>query len=163
MLEVTVKFLIGLEVLLALILCFLIMIQRSKSGGGLGGLSGGSATEDVLGAGGASIVIKATVFFGVVFLLNTLFIAVMQAKISANLRKSDTGTLLTDEAGLGSGSDTQALIVPAGGPTISVGSSGDTTAVVPLPDTSVVVPEVEAETGEATPAEPQIDAPLPAE
>lgn len=97
MADVILNTLIGLEIFVAIVLGFLIMIQRSKSGGGLGGLSGGGATEEVLGAGGASMVVKATVVFSLVFLVNTLTIASLQSRIIGEGDMVDK--MLLDETG----------------------------------------------------------------
>lgn len=81
--ELFIKFLMVADVLVAVILCILIFLQRSKSGGGLGGLVGGGATEEVFGAGGTSFVVKATIAFTTVFLVNSLLITSLQARVRA--------------------------------------------------------------------------------
>jgi len=77
MLSYVIYVLTALEVLVAILLIGLILIQKSKSGGGLGGISGGGATEEVFGGQASSVLVKATVFFSLIFLVNTLALGVL--------------------------------------------------------------------------------------
>lgn len=65
------------EVLACLLLVFFVMIQKPKEGG-LGGVIGG-ASESVFGANANSIVIKATIVLGAIFLANTLLLSRISA------------------------------------------------------------------------------------
>lgn len=65
------------EVLACLLLVFFVMIQKPKEGG-LGGVIGG-ASESVFGANANTIVIKATIVLGAIFLANTLLLSRLSA------------------------------------------------------------------------------------
>jgi len=75
-----ITFLIGLltvvEVVTAVLLIGIILIQESKAGGGLGAMSGG-VTESVFGASAGNVLTRATVILGTVFLVNTLTLNVL--------------------------------------------------------------------------------------
>jgi len=71
-----------IEVVTALLLIGIILIQQSKSGGGLGAVGGGMA-ETVLGASAGNVLTKGTVWLTVVFFSVTLLVAVITGR--ANL------------------------------------------------------------------------------
>ena len=74
--------LLALEVIVAILLVLVILMQKSK--GGIGAIGGG-ASEAILGAGAGNVLTKATVILGITFLVNTLLIAIIysnQAKTS---------------------------------------------------------------------------------
>ncbi len=64
------------EVILALMLIGLILIQPSKAGGGLGAI-GGDMTQSVFGAGAATVLSKATTYIAAGFLGVTLLLAII--------------------------------------------------------------------------------------
>jgi len=76
MLDFIVGFLTVVEVIVALLLIGIILIQQSKSGGGLGSMGGG-ATETVFGASAGNVLTKATVVLAALFLGITLILAVI--------------------------------------------------------------------------------------
>lgn len=80
--QLAIKFLTAVDVLVALILIGLILIQRSKSGGGLGGLAGGGATEEVFGSGAGNIITRGTIGFAIAFFVITLSLSVIQGRMS---------------------------------------------------------------------------------
>lgn len=65
-----------LVVITALLLIGIILIQQSKSGGGLGAMGGGM-TETVFGASAGNVLTKATVILAAVFLGLTLVLAII--------------------------------------------------------------------------------------
>ena len=65
-----------IAILSALLLICIILMQNTKSGGGLGAVSGG-VTETVFGAQAASVLVKATVWLALVFMVSTLLLAVV--------------------------------------------------------------------------------------
>lgn len=73
-----IEFLSGLlftiDVICALLLIGIILIQQSKSGGGLGAISGGMG-ESVFGTSVGNVVTKTTVVLASVFLVSTLILA----------------------------------------------------------------------------------------
>ncbi len=74
--ELFITFLKIVEVVIALLLIGIILIQQSKAGGGLSAL-GGAMTEQFLGATAGNVLTKATVILASVFLLLTLVLAIL--------------------------------------------------------------------------------------
>ena len=66
----------AIEVLAALLLIGIILLQQSKAGGGLGAVGGGM-TETVFGASAGNVLTKVTVVLAAVFLINTLLLAII--------------------------------------------------------------------------------------
>ncbi|NQZ68993.1 MAG: preprotein translocase subunit SecG, partial [Lentisphaeria bacterium] len=66
-------------VTIAVLLIFIILMQRSKSGGGLGGLATtNSSVEQTLGADAVGMLMKATIFLSILFFVNVMAIAMLQ-------------------------------------------------------------------------------------
>ena len=65
-----------LEVIMALLLIGIVLIQQTKAGGGLGAMGGGM-TETVFGASAGNVLTKATVILAALFLTNTLMLAII--------------------------------------------------------------------------------------
>ncbi len=76
MLTIAIAFLTVIEVIAALLLIGIILIQQSKSGGGLGAMGGG-ITETVFGASAGNVLTKGTVILTAVFLTTTLLLAIL--------------------------------------------------------------------------------------
>ncbi len=68
----------------SVLLIGIIMIQQTKSGGGLGAVSGG-ITESMFGTSAGNVLTKATTWLAVVFLVSTLFLGA----VIGRLDKSD--------------------------------------------------------------------------
>jgi preprotein translocase subunit SecG len=66
------------EIIVALLLIAIVLIQPSRSGGGLGAMGGG-VTEAVLGASAGNILTKGTVIIASVFLGLTLILVIITA------------------------------------------------------------------------------------
>ena len=64
----------------ALLLIGVIMIQQSKSGGGLGAVSGGAA-ETMFGTEATNVLTKATTWLAVVFLSSTLVLGAVIGRV----------------------------------------------------------------------------------
>lgn len=75
--EIAIKILMSLDLFLAIVIIALVMMQRSKAGGGLGGLTGG-ATEEVFGADTGNVLSRMTVICALLFLAVTLGIGMLQ-------------------------------------------------------------------------------------
>lgn len=67
------------EVIVALLLIGIILIQQTRSGGGLGALGGG-VTDSVFGAGAGNFLTKMTVILSAVFFVVTLSLVLMAAR-----------------------------------------------------------------------------------
>ena len=76
------------EVVVCLLLALVVMLQKPKEGG-LGGLAGGMG-EAVFGADAGNVLIKATIWLGAIFLVNTLLLARFTSTVHAK-------TLMRDE------------------------------------------------------------------
>jgi preprotein translocase subunit SecG len=76
LINVVVYVLTFLEVLTALLLIGIILIQQSKAGGGLGAVGGG-VTETVFGATAGNVLTRGTVILASIFLGITLLLAVI--------------------------------------------------------------------------------------
>jgi len=76
-----------IEVAVCLLLAGVVMLQKPKEGG-LGGLAGGMG-EAVFGADAGNVLIKATIWLGAIFLVNTLLLArLTSTSHSASLMES---------------------------------------------------------------------------
>ena len=71
--SIVIPLLYVIEVVVCLLLAGVVMLQKPKEGG-LGGLAGGMG-EAVFGADAGNVLIKATIWLGSIFLVNTLILA----------------------------------------------------------------------------------------
>ena len=71
--SIVIPLLYVIEVIVCLLLAGVVMLQKPKEGG-LGGLAGGMG-EAVFGADAGNVLIKATIWLGAIFLVNTLVLA----------------------------------------------------------------------------------------
>lgn len=88
MLSFVVFVLTALEVLTALLLIGIILIQQSKAGGGLGAVGGG-VTETVFGATAGNVLTRGTVILASAFFVITLLLAIITGQ-------SDLGSSVAD-------------------------------------------------------------------
>ena len=77
MVDIIVTLLTLFTVVIAVLLIGLILVQRSKSGGGLGALSGGAA-EEVFGSGTGDVLVRATVVLAILFGVSIMALFVLQ-------------------------------------------------------------------------------------
>ena len=75
--NILISILLALDVLVALLMCFVILMQRPKSEG-LGAAFGGGVTENIFGAQTTNVLTKITswlagLFFAITFLLSILY------------------------------------------------------------------------------------------
>ena len=77
--------LIGAEVILSVTLILLILVQKTKSGGGLGTAFGGGGAETIFGSRAGNVLTKATVVLGTVWVLNTVCLAMLFSNKSEQL------------------------------------------------------------------------------
>ena len=76
-------FLGTIAVISAILLICVIMIQQTKSGGGLGAVSGG-VTESVFGTSAANVLTKITTWLAVVFLTSTLLLGTVIGRMKSD-------------------------------------------------------------------------------
>ena len=89
-----------ISILSALCLIAIIMMQQSKTRGGLGAVSGGMA-ESIFGAGATSALTKGTTWIAIVFLVSTLLLAAVTGRstIKSDLEgNSSIGALAEQKA-----------------------------------------------------------------
>ena len=79
--NVLIMLLYVVEVIVAAMLIGIVLIQQSKSQGGLGALAGGM-TESVFGAATGNVITKTTVTLATIFMVNTLVLAILTGKSS---------------------------------------------------------------------------------
>lgn len=92
-------FLTAVDVLVALGLIGLVLVQQSKGGGGLGAI-GGESTDSIFGASTGNILTKATTMLAAVFLGVTLALAVISGHRSGGesvLEKKTPGSAETEQ------------------------------------------------------------------
>jgi len=101
-----IVFLYVVEVLVSVLLIGIVLIQQSKSQGGLGALAGGT-TESIFGAATGNVITRTTVLLASLFLANTLLLAVLSGRTSDAPTRADelaagalavAGSAQTDEA-----------------------------------------------------------------
>ena len=82
--NVLTGFLIAVELVISILLILIILVQPSKSGGGLGGAAfgGGGMGEQLFGARAGNVLTKGTVIFTVIFLVNTMALALVYSRQS---------------------------------------------------------------------------------
>jgi preprotein translocase subunit SecG len=67
-------------ILLCIVLCFVILIQESKSSG-LGASFGGSASESIFGTSTADVLKKFTAWLAVIFLISCIILSLWTAAL----------------------------------------------------------------------------------
>lgn len=87
--EIVKILLVFLEVVVSILLVGIILVQKSK-GEGLGVSFGGGMGETLFGSRAGNILTKITVTLGVIFLVNTLFLAMLYAKRNDKSLMADT-------------------------------------------------------------------------
>jgi len=85
--NVVIGILTGVEVIVAILLIGIILLQPSKSGGGLGSVGGG-VTEQVFGATAGSVLTKITVWLSAIFMAITLVLVVLGSHRQSAATKS---------------------------------------------------------------------------
>ncbi|MGA0332370.1 MAG: preprotein translocase subunit SecG [Kiritimatiellia bacterium] len=79
--NILIGLLIAVEIVVSILLTLIILVQPSKSGGGLGGaLGGGGMSEQLFGARTGNVLTKATIVFASIFLLNTVALAAVYSR-----------------------------------------------------------------------------------
>lgn len=78
--DLLLGFLIVLEIIVSVLLILVVLVQPSKSGGGLGGAIGGGMGEQLFGARTGNVLTRATIVLATVFLVNTLGLAFLYSR-----------------------------------------------------------------------------------
>ncbi|MDT8389166.1 MAG: preprotein translocase subunit SecG [Lentisphaeria bacterium] len=105
-----------LEVLVSVMLIGIVLIQQSKSQGGLGALAGGQ-TESVFGAATGNVITKATVTLAAVFLANTLVLAILTSQAGATAKAASRAEALAKDTPMSQDADGSAADGTMGGTT----------------------------------------------
>lgn len=77
---VLISILYVFEVLVSVMLIGIVLIQQSKSSGGLGALAGGQ-TESIFGAATGNVITRTTVTLATIFMVNTLLLAIITGNV----------------------------------------------------------------------------------
>lgn len=78
--EIIKALLIIILVVISFLLIGLVLMQKSKSSGGLGGAFGGGMTESILGSRAGNFLSRATTILGIAFAVITLSITLIDAR-----------------------------------------------------------------------------------
>ena len=135
--NVWIGVLTAVEVVVAILLITVILIQPSKAGGGLGSVGGGVA-EQVFGATAGNVLTKTTVWLSAIFMIITLALVVLGAHRQAKAGKSMV--------------EGDALVKPP--VTAPAKATGTATTVIPVKVKADGTTAVKAEAAEAVKVQP---------
>lgn len=163
--SILINFLLGIYALVALLMIFVILMQRPKSEG-LGAAFGGGVTENLFGAQTTNVLTKFTTWLAGFFFILTFALSILyshKSNASSNLRRELMKSQPT--------AATAASPTPKSGPSSAVGAPGTVTnptpagaapvASAPPADLAVgavppaVQPEASAQAASVTPAQPK--------
>ena len=86
------------DVLISLLIIALVLVQQSKSGGGLGTTFGGGGSDSLFGAHASSQLSRLTVVFASIFLIVTLALAILAAHRPKEQSASELNSMLSSIA-----------------------------------------------------------------
>jgi len=69
--------LLAVLIVVCFMLIMLVLVQKTKSGGGLGTAFGGGGNDSILGSRAGNVLTKATIVLGLIFVIDTLCLAVI--------------------------------------------------------------------------------------
>ena len=110
--SILIGFLYVIEVLTCLLLALVVMLQKPKEGG-LGGAIAGGMGEAVFGADASNVLIKVTIWLGVIFLANTLLLARLTSKVSNSVTDGIAEAPVEQQPALPQGGDVAPTPAPA--------------------------------------------------
>lgn len=158
----------GVEIVASFLLILVILAQRSKGSGGLGGAAFGGMGESIFGSRAGNVLTKATIVLGSIFLLNTLALTLIMSKEAA-ARGNLASSLHVQAPAVAPGASAPAagaqpagsgaVPVPPGGGAVSVPVEVSPTAVpapaeTPAPPAPAPAPAAETPAPPAPPAAP---------
>ncbi len=85
------------DVLVAVLIIALVLVQQSKKGGGLGTTFGGGGSDSLFGAHASTHLSKLTVVFASIFLIVTLALAIMSGRGINSQNISELNSLLDQQ------------------------------------------------------------------
>ncbi|MBV9008391.1 MAG: preprotein translocase subunit SecG [Verrucomicrobia bacterium] len=130
--NIVIGILLGLDCLVALLMCLIILMQRPKSEG-LGAAFGGGVTENIFGAQTSNVLTQITSWFAGVFFVITFVLSVLYA------HRSDGGSALRRELMRGAAAKpaASAAAVPGASATpVAAAGAPATQSPAPAPSTS---------------------------
>jgi preprotein translocase subunit SecG len=125
--SILINFLLGTYALIALLMIFVILMQRPKSEG-LGAAFGGGVTENLFGAQTTNVLTKFTAWLAGIFFILTFVLSILyshKSSASSNLRRE----LMKSQPTAATGTTSPA---PKPGPSSAVGAPGTVTNPTPL-------------------------------
>src|SRR5436190_5024444 len=121
--NIVIGILLGIDVLVALLMILVILMQRPKSEG-LGAAFGGGVTENIFGAQTTNVLTKFTGWLAAMFFLLTFVLSILYA------RKANTPSNLTSELSLGQTPAPVASATPIPGASVAGSPTGSTTPAI---------------------------------
>ena len=92
--NILITLLTVLDVFIALLIIALVLVQQSKSGGGLGTTFGGGGSDSLFGAHASTHLSRLTVIFASMFLIITLSLAIITAHRPKNESLAEINSIL---------------------------------------------------------------------
>lgn len=86
------------DVLIAILIIALVLVQQSKKGGGLGTTFGGGGSDSLFGAHASSHLSRLTVIFASIFLIVTLALAIISGRGIVRQNGSSLNKLLAKQS-----------------------------------------------------------------
>jgi preprotein translocase subunit SecG len=159
---ILINILLALWMLVALLMIFVILMQRPKSEG-LGAAFGGAVTENIFGAQTTNVLVKFTGWLAGIFFALTFFLSILYARKNAGdsaLRRelmktqatapaSPSSSAAPAAAALGQGMTPAGSVAPGGSPT-----TGAEVGVVPPASAPLVAPSAPPSGTAPSPAKP---------
>jgi preprotein translocase subunit SecG len=159
---ILINILLALWMLVALLMIFVILMQRPKSEG-LGAAFGGAVTENIFGAQTTNVLVKFTGWLAGIFFALTFFLSILYARKNAGdsaLRRelmktqatapaSPASSVAPAAAALGQGMTPAGSVAPGGSP-----ATGAEVGVVPPASAPLVVPSAPPSGTAPSPAKP---------
>jgi len=127
------RVLTGVQLISAAVIVFLVLLQRGK-GADAGAGFGAGASGTVFGARGATTALsRATAIFAAIFMLNSLFLAYLATRPSAEAQRTLLDEAAQKPASLPANSGPAAPAVPAGTPAPAAQPPAPVPAPTPAP------------------------------
>jgi preprotein translocase subunit SecG len=153
---ILINILLVLESIVALLMMFVILMQRPKSEG-LGAAFGGGVTENIFGAQTTNVLTTATTWLASIFFILVLTLSVLYAHrgssgsaVRRELEKSSaTAPLPAKDAAKAAAADAKAKVVPTAAP---AGGTETTASPAPAATNTGAAPGVPNNGASATPA-----------
>jgi len=145
--------LILIEIVSSILLIVVVLLQRSKNEG-LGLAFGSQMGESLFGARAGNVLVKATVWMGIIFLVNTTVLSKIYSKGTTQslISESSVPAPMTRQAPVPAGQPANQPLAPAGAGTPAAPMSAPMTPMAPTPSSVTPSPVMPVSVPDATPA-----------